>query len=275
MASVAVPTSTRTRTFTIRTTLLVVLAVGQLVGPAFVAAYGGAFTTADRAGEPPIVPAGYAFSLWSVITALSLGYAVWSQWSRRTEPALVDRLATPLLVVFAGFSLWLAAAEIEPTWSTVVVFAIMLGGLLVAVRRARQDRAAIAAWPVLGRVLLWTMLGLYTGWSSAAIWVNLTTALAGSGAPITGSAAVAGQLAILAGATATAVLILRWTGGLLPYALAVVWALLAVIVGAWAAGEPTLAIAAALGTLVVAAAWGWQQRHGFRPAPGTGPDRLT
>jgi len=42
-----------------------------------------------------------------------------------------------------------------------------------------------------------------------AIWLNLTTALAFSGAPVTRTAGVVGQLAVLAGATATAVLDVR------------------------------------------------------------------
>lgn len=255
------------RSFSPRTIALVVLAVGQPVSSILATQLGGAFTTADRAGEPPIVPAGYAFTIWSLIMAVTLAYALWSQRSRRVDPGLVDRLATPLIVVTAGFSVWLAAAELEPTWATVVVFSIMLAGLLRAMSVALTHRAEIATWPTVGRVLLWGTLGLYTGWSSAAIWINLTTALAGSGAPISGPAAVAGQLAVLAGAAATAVAILRWTGGLLGYAAAVVWALVAVVVGASAAGEPVLATAAGVGTLVVVAAFAWTQRRGFRPAP--------
>jgi hypothetical protein len=37
--------------------LLVVAAIGQAVSSILVSTFGGAFTTADRAGEPPIVPA--------------------------------------------------------------------------------------------------------------------------------------------------------------------------------------------------------------------------
>ena len=162
--------------------LLVVFAVGQLISPIFSGLFGGAFTTADRAGEPPITPAGYTFAIWGVIELLSLGYAIWALWWRkRSDPTLLDRLAVPLAVVFAGFSAWLVAAELEPNWATLAVFVVMILGLLRALSVALTERNAIAAWPRLGRWLLWGTLGLYTGWSSIAIWLNLTTGLAGSG----------------------------------------------------------------------------------------------
>jgi hypothetical protein len=154
-------------------------------------------------------------------------------------------------VVFAGFSGWLVGAELEPTWTTLLMFAVILGGLLRTLSIALSHRAEIASWPPVGRGLLWGVLGTYTGWSSIAIWVNLTTALAGSGAPLTGPAGVAGQLAILAGATATAVAIVRWTAGLLPYAAAAGWALGTAALGALQAGETVLGTTAAGGLAVV------------------------
>ena len=63
--------------------LLVVAAVGQAVSSFLVSTFGGEFTTADREGEPPIVPPGGSFIIWSVIIALSIGYAIWADSDRR------------------------------------------------------------------------------------------------------------------------------------------------------------------------------------------------
>ena len=49
-------------------------------------------------------------------------------------------------------------------------------------------------------------------------------------------------------------IILRWTGGLIPYALAVGWGLVGAIVGTLGAGQPVLTVAAAVGLLIVAVA---------------------
>jgi hypothetical protein len=234
-------------------TLLVVLAVGQLVSSILSQRYGGEFQTEDRPGEPPIVPAGYTFSIWLVIIALALGYAVWAQPRHRPGLAVRDRLTAALVLVFAGFSLWLVAAELEPRWATLVILLGMVAALLWALQIALAARAEIAGWPRVGRALLWGLLGLYTGWTSIAAWINLTTALAASGAPITGIAGVVGQLAVLAGATATAVAILAWTGGLLPYAAAVAWAFVGVAHGADRAGQPLLAGGALVGLVAVLA----------------------
>ena len=233
--------------------LLVIAAVGQAVSSALVSVFGGTFTTADRAGEPLIVPPGGTFIIWNLIIALSIGYAVWAESDRRPNLALRNRLTLPLLVTCIGFSVWLAAAELEPIWSTLVVFLIMLAGLLRARMYAQEERAAIRAWSPFAQVLLWGTLGLYTGWSSVAVWLNLTTALVGSGLPITTPAAIVGQAAILAGAVGTAVAITWFARGLLPYVATITWALGGVIVSTVQGGYPVLAATAGLGLAIVLA----------------------
>ncbi len=113
-------------------------AVGQFVSPVFSALFGGSFTSANRAGEPPLTPAGYTFSIWGLIEVVSVGLAIFLALRRkRSDADVIDRLARPLLVVFIGFSAWILAAELEPIWSTLVIIVVMLAALL----RAMQDRA--------------------------------------------------------------------------------------------------------------------------------------
>ena len=127
----------------------------------------------------------------------------------------------------------------------------MLTALLRALMYAKEQRVAIRAWSPFARLLLWGTLGLYTGWSSVAIWLNLCTALVGSGAPITTPAAIVGQIAILAGAVGTAVAVTWFTRGLLPYVATITWALGGVIVGTVQEGYPVLTTAAGLGLAFV------------------------
>lgn len=256
MTATAPATDTRARTGSAAlTAAMLFFAVGQLVSPIFNAFLGGSFTTADRNGEPPLTPAGYTFSIWGLIELASVAYAIWAVIRRKHhDAALIDRLAVPLLVVFAGFSLWLLAAELEPVWSTLVVIVIMFLALVAALRIALAERASIAAWPKVGRALLWWTLGLYTGWISVAMWLNLTTAFAGAGAPITGTVGIVAQIAALGGALGTAVVILAWTGGLLSYAAVVCWGLIGAVVGTAGAGQPALTIAAAIGLVIVVVA---------------------
>jgi hypothetical protein len=251
-----------------RRVALLGLAALQAVAPLLVTAFGGgAFTTADRAGEPAIVPAGYAFSIWGVIQVLSLAYAVWAFPDGRPSPALRDRLAGPLAVTFAGFSAWLVAAEVEPVWSTLAILLAMVAGLVVAVDRALAARSEIRGWGRLGAALLWATAGLYLGWTSVAVWLNLTTALVQSGAPLDGPAGVGGQLAVLLGVTATAVTLVRRTRALPAYVAAVAWAYVGAVIGAADAGQPVLAAAAGTGLAVVLAATATTVLRTPRPAP--------
>ncbi len=249
-------TATQARTGT-RPLILAMLffAFGQFVSPVFNALLGGSFTTSNRTGEPPLTPAGWTFSIWGLIEVVSVGLAIFlALRSKRSDADLIDRLAKPLLVVFIGFSVWILAAELEPVWSTLVIIVIMLAALLWAMRIALAERSRIAAWPRLGRALLWWTLGLYTGWLSVATWLNLTTAFAGSGAPITGTLGIAAQIATLAGALGTALLVLSWTGGLLSYAAAVCWGLIGAIAGTSQAGQPVLTVAVVIGLVAVVVA---------------------
>ena len=259
MSTTTEQASAAIRSTTPASAALVVLAVGQLVSGGLVSTLAtSVLTQPNRPGQPAITPEGYAFAIWGLIEVVSLALAVWLAWFRRRADAgalpVVDGLTRALLIVFAGFTVWLVASVVEPVWATLAVFLVMGVGLVVALRVAVAARAEIRSWSRLGQALVWSTLGLYAGWSTVAIWLNLTTALAFSGAPVSGTVGLVGQLAVLAGATATAVLVLRRTAGLLPYAAAVVWALVAAILGAAGAGEPVLAAAAGLGVLVVAAA---------------------
>lgn len=179
--------------------------------------------------------------------------AICAESDKRPNLALRNRLTRPLLVTCIGFSIWLAAAELEPIWSTLVVFLIMLAALPCALTYAQEGRAAIRTWSPLAQVLLWGTLGLYTGWSSVAVWLNLTTALVGSGLPITTPAAIVGQGAILAGAVGTAVTITWFTRGLLTYVATITWALGGVIVSTVQERYAGLAATARLGLAIVLA----------------------
>jgi hypothetical protein len=159
------------------------------------------------------------------------------------------------------------APEVEPVWSTFVILAAMVAGLVVAVGRARAARAEIRGWGRVGAGLFWSASGLYLGWTSIAVWLNLTTALTQSGAPLDGPVGVGGQLAVLLGITATAVALVRWTRALPAYVAAVAWAYVGAVIGAAGAGQPLLAAAAGVGLAVVVAATATTVLGAPRPAP--------
>lgn len=263
----AVGTATPSRRTQVLSVLLIVLAVGQFVASIFPAVFGADFTTSDRPDEPLIVPPGYAFSIWFVIEVLSLAYAVWA-WSqlRRHDRPVLRRLQVPLAITFAGFSVWLAVTEIEPIWSNLVVLIIMVVALVVGMRTAVAGRDELSRDTTSFRLLVWGLLGLYLGWTSMAMWLNLTTAVVSSGAPVDGVVGHLGQAAVLAGATITAVMISRLSGGLPAYVAAVAWAFVGIVLGAAYADAAVLSVIAVIGLVIIVAVTVLTRRSHLRRA---------
>jgi hypothetical protein len=210
--------------------------------------------------DPPVVPAGYAFAIWGVIVLGCLAAAAYGLPRRRAGSALFRAAQVRLSVVQLLFVAWLLAARSSAVWLTVPIFAAMLVLLVTVLIRIRDVDSTDRA----GRVLLGTAVGLYAGWTSAAVWVNTATVLAAAGVTTTGTAGLAWQGLALAGAAATVAVVgralarrtdRRAAGApLVAYLGAGAWAFVGVAVGATGSTQPALALVAAGGLAAVAAA---------------------
>ncbi len=198
-------------------------------------AFGAApFLTAPFEGYPPetfpvvierpsVQPAGYAFSIWSVIYLWLLIHAVYGLWKRRDDPDWVVT-SWPLTGSLAVGSFWLYIAPQAPVFATVSIIVM----------------AALALWAFLRADTFadrWTLaapLAIYSGWLSAASAVSLGIVLAGYG----WLSDTASALAMLALVLAVAVTV-QWRQPRMPvYGLTIVWALLGVAVANWGANVP-------------------------------------
>lgn len=112
-------------------------------------------------------------------------------------------------------------ARIQSAVGTVAVFAVILAALLVAMARLRF------APPGPGVRLGGAAVGLYAGWSSAAIWLNIVTTL-----PTRLAESTLVQCAGLVGAGLTAAAVLSLLRPSTAYPAAVAWALVGVGVSA-------------------------------------------
>jgi hypothetical protein len=205
--------------------------------------------------DPVVVPPGPFFSIWAVITLGCLAAALWGLPLHRAQRAPYDRIQLPLSVAQVGFVAWLLAADRVPAL-TLPVFLLMLAALAPSLRtvvRTPADRGT--------RLLLGGSLGLYTGWTTAAVWLNAATLLPGAAAADTTVLA-----ALLAGAVVTGALGARTFDGQAAYVLAAGWALLGVLVSTARAGAVSLSAVAALGLAAVTGAAALAQRRTRRPA---------
>lgn len=180
--------------------------------------------------DPPVQPAGYAFAIWGVIylwLIIGMGFGL----LRRAADPDWQAMRLPLSISLGVGALWLAVAVRSPVWASVLIWAMLISALFALYRAPRHDRVW-AAYPV----------GLYAGWLSAASCVSLGLLTAGYGW-LEGSTAalifIFVALVLASGVQST----LRRTP---TYAVAVIWALIAIMVQN-ASGDPTVAGLAAGG----------------------------
>lgn len=224
-----------------RPVLLTVTAVGMLASSAL-----SPFNGSEFGPGAAITPPGGFFAIWGVVIALCLAVAAMS-W-RRDHTPVFDAAGWPLVIAQLGFSAWLLVASYSSGPGTVAVFAVILGALLIGMARLR----AVAPQP--GLSLVNATIGLYAGWSSAAIWLNVITT---SPARI-GDSPVA-QAAALAGAGITATLVLKWLRPSVAYPAAVAWALVGVALTAFS-NKTWLPLAVVLVDLVIVVALAFVNR---------------
>lgn len=201
----------------------------------------------DRNGvpDPPLVPAGYAFSIWGIIFlgSLVIGVMLFTQSWRR------DRAIGAMTPWFAGAMLACTMWSIVASYSDGVFgigwwglsipnFVVLLLCLLAAInaygKHAAEGRES--AGP-LARVVVCITLGLFAGWSTAATFANIAAWAASAPMRNFGFAEINVSLGLLCAAGVVSVVLLltvarTWK---LPmaraaYAGAIAWALAAIAV---------------------------------------------
>ncbi len=189
--------------------------------------------------NPPVQPAGYAFAIWGVIylwLLIGMGYGV----LKRAEDPDWHAMRVPLAVSLAVGSVWLPVAVQSPVWASILIWAMLISALYALFRAPASDKP----WALLP-------VGLYAGWLSAAACVSLGLLAAGYGYTSETTAAFAAIFGALVLASAVQNQLRRGP----TYALAVIWALVAVVVqnlGSY----PTVAALAAGGAAALAfSAW--------------------
>jgi hypothetical protein len=189
----------------------------------------------------PTVPPEPMFAIWSVIFALSAAWSVVQLRPSTRGDAVRDALSWPLAATFAGVAIWQGAAALgQSNGLTLPPFVLIVAALVVAMRTALHSRDRIATWPRWERALLFSLLGIYLGWTSIAIFVNVATVVQASGAPIDGAWGTIWQSLVLLAAAGVAVFITRWTGGAFAYAATTIYAFSGAAISTAASGFPAL-----------------------------------
>jgi len=187
--------------------------------------------------DPPVQPAGYAFSIWGLIYLWLIAGAVFGL-VRRDSDSNWRALRPPLLVSLAVGAAWIPIANLSPIWATALIWVMLAGAVLALLRAGPTDR-----------VWMRSPVALYAGWLTAASCVALGLVLAGHGILDMQVAA----LAMIALALAIALAVQGLRPDTPEYAAAVIWALIGVIVAN--APAPNLAVIILAGAGIVLLGW--------------------
>jgi len=212
-------------------------------------AVGRSLNSSAAAYPTPVIPAGYAFSIWGIIFLFSLAYAIYQLLPSQRENSLLRRLGWFTASAFFFNTVWeLVAQLVTFNWPTLFIIVLILVSALAAFFRlpAYRKLERREKW------LVFTPVSLLAGWVSAATFVNLSSVLNQLNFNNFGFSLAGFSLLIIALACLFAAFILYKSGGNVLYGLTVIWALVAILVANLTrAYEPGAAILAGIFALVV------------------------
>src|SRR6056297_4005485 len=155
----------------LKAVLTLLAAVAFLLSPFFSSGFNG--FTPDQFPipqvDPPVQPAGYAFSIWGLIYLALLAGAVYGLFKRANDAGW-DAARWPLIASLVVGAAWIPIANRSVFGATVLIWLMLVTAVLALLAAGKSDR-------------LWqrSPIALYAGWLTAASCVALGLVLAGYG----------------------------------------------------------------------------------------------
>ena len=244
-----------------RAGLWVLLLLTVLQAAMTVVQFSGGDSPGGRGVDLLISPAPYAFAIWGVIYLLCVVHAAVAV---RKGTAVADQaaLVAPLAALYLASASWSVAFTVGNSWLTFAVLAVMVAAALRALWVAMNHplRSGVRRWEA--RLESFTV-GLYCGWVTVAVFVNLASALGDQ--ELADPASVGWQAVVLVCALAAVLAALRLGRGSDGVAVAAVWALVGVVVNV-GSQSVLLAVTGGIGIAAVLVMW-------LRTAPAGGNSR--
>jgi len=190
-------------------------------------------TTGELSDKYPnlFTPAPLTFSIWGVIYLALLVFVVWQAWPIRNEQragqrnVAVSALGWDFVLLCAVNMGWLFCWHYEFVTASVVVMLFTLGLLI----RMNSLIFTQLSHTMDNRNFLQIPFGLYLGWISVATVANITAWLVGrQWAGFGLSERLWTEIMMGVAVLLTVIVLFRWRN--IPYALAVVWALLGIAI---------------------------------------------
>ncbi|GLV53656.1 hypothetical protein KDH_05080 [Dictyobacter sp. S3.2.2.5] len=213
----------------LRQGLNIVLAVSQVVVTivGYMVRSNDTFTSSD-AGTSPIVPADYTFSVWSLIYAGALAYAIYQALPQQRGDALLRRVGFYTASAYLATTIWLIAAQTGLAWFTIVcMFWILISllGAFIQIIRWHTPFTQAQRWLVI------LPISIYAAWATIASIANPASILHQSGiTSLGGLPATTWTIIMLLVGTGIAAFVTIKSRGNAGYALTFCWALIGIVV---------------------------------------------
>lgn len=229
-----------------RVAILLLAIVQILVTLLPAAGFGEAIGDRSDAVRTIITPAGWTFSIWGLLYAGSLAYAVYQFLPAQKNNSLLAKIGWPSAGAFLGNALWALYAQfIDLNAFSVAIIAATLLCLLACYRSFANRHRRLSRGE---QFLVALPLSALAAWLTAATIVNIAAALKFHGVNLEGDAAITGAAVIMAGGLIAALAV--WNGRGNPwFATVFLWALAGIYSAS--GNTPAIAIATILSTLIV------------------------
>jgi hypothetical protein len=225
-------------------------------------------------GDPvSFQPAGWTFSVWSVIYLLLLAFVVYSFLPMGRNQPWMPIVGPAFLVANLANIAWILLWHWEQWTLTVVALGVLLAVLALIYWGLRRGRGRFGQPPTAERLMVWTPFSVYLGWVTVAFLANISVWLDREGGDLWGMGGRWAAVTLIGIAVlATALMILFWRDP--TYAVVVGWGLLGIVAEQWDRSK-LVAFAAIVAAVVVAAlavfgsllAFELRLTHDIRTAP--------
>lgn len=173
--------------------------------------------------ENLFTPAGYAFSIWSLIYLGLAGFITYQSVSTRGRQ-IAAKIGWWFVITCLLNMSWIFAWLNHLTALSVLVMSLLLISLLIIVFKTRME---LDDKPVSEIVFVWWPFSLYSGWITVALIANIAAYLTDISWDGFGISEVLWTLIMIA-VTTVINLVITWTRNMREFALVGVWGLVAV-----------------------------------------------
>jgi hypothetical protein len=182
---------------------------------------------AADASANPEVPAGYAFSIWFIIFALSVIYAIYQALPHQRDNKLFQRIGVLTEIAFFLSTAWMLIVQIYGDgWVLVAIIIMMLISTLQAFFRFVKCPEPLNAFD---RWVIAPLLGLFSGWLSVAAFLNTASMLKASSLHTLSLPTNLFAIIVISSTAVLSLTVIFKSKGNLWYGATILWALVGII----------------------------------------------